>query len=101
MTFLCRRGPHGVLPQAHEGGVRHDSRSRYGAPASFYMPHSAVVSRFETARTLRTREKGWDESDPPKKRGGHAVPKRGALVASLFSDRITGRSRPHLSLREG
>ena len=83
-----------------EGGVRHDSRSRYGAPASFYMPHSALVSSFETARTLRTREKGWDESDPPKNRGVMRSQKE-VRFGTLFSARLTGRSRPHLSLREG
>ena len=39
--------------------------------ASFvYITHSAVVMRCESARTLPTREKGGDESDPPQKRGG-------------------------------
>ena len=33
------------------------------------MPHSVVVSRFETALPLRTREKGGDVSDPPQNRG--------------------------------
>ena len=59
-----------VFAPGLEGGVGQDSGSRYGAPASFYMPNSAVVSHFETARTLRTREKGGDVSDPPQKRGG-------------------------------
>ena len=65
-----------------------------------YMTHSAVVSRFETSLPLRTREKGWDVSDPPKNRGvmrpfvavGCYIPLLGPM---------TGRSRPHLSLREG
>ena len=64
------------------------------------MPHSAVVSRFETSRTLRTREKGWDESDPPKNRGVMRSQKE-VRFGTLFSARLTGRSRPHLSLREG
>ena len=34
------------------------------------MSHSAVVILGESALALRTREKGGDESDPPKKRGG-------------------------------
>ena len=43
-----------------------------------------------------------DESDPPPKQGGYAVPKsRCNAVACLYSVRMTGRSRPHLSLREG
>ena len=35
-----------------------------------YLSHSAFVIPCESARPLRTREKGGDESDPPKKRGG-------------------------------
>ena len=95
------QGTAGIMPQGLEGGVRHDSRSRYGAPASFYMPHSEVVSRFETARTLRTREKGWDESDPPPKNRGVMRSQKEVRFGTLFSARLTGRYRPHLSLREG
>ena len=64
------------------------------------MPHSAVVIRCESARTLRTREKGWDESDPPQNRGVMRSQKE-VRFGTLFSARLTGRSRPHLSLREG
>ena len=64
------------------------------------MTQFAVVSRSETALPLRTREKGGDVSDPPKNRGvmrsfvevGCDIPLLGPM---------TGRSRPHLSLREG
>ena len=65
------------------------------------MTHSAVVSRFETT-LLRPRAacRGWDVSDPPQNRGvmrpfvavGCGIPLLGPM---------TGRSRPHLSLREG
>ena len=48
----------------------HDSDEQCGEAAFLYMPHSAVVSSFETALPLRTREKGGDVSDPPKTGGG-------------------------------
>ena len=53
-----------------EGGVLQDFRLRYTTTTFLYMPHSAVVIPCESARTLTTREKGGDESDPPQKRGG-------------------------------
>ena len=58
------------------------------------------VSHFETAFALRTREKGWDDSDPPKKWGAMRSRKEVRFGIPLF-DRMTGRYRPHLSLREG
>ena len=65
-----------------------------------YMTHSAVVIRFETALPLRTREKGGRRERPPPKQGGHAVPHRWRLHTPLYRP-PWGRSRPHLSLREG
>ena len=59
-----------VFAPRSEGGVGQKLGSRYGEAAFPYVPHSAVVIRCESAPTLRTREKGGDESDPPKKRGG-------------------------------
>ena len=38
---------------------------------------------------------------PPPKRGGACGPKKRCAVAHPFSALMTGRSRPHLSLREG
>ena len=52
-----------------EGGVLQDSGSRCGEAAYRYMSHSVVVICCESARPLRTREKGGDESDPPQNRG--------------------------------
>ena len=50
--------------------------------------------------TLTTRETEKDESDPPQNRGGHVTSCSGTL--SHTSTRSHGgRSRPHLSLREG
>ena len=64
------------------------------------MTHSAVVSRFETALPLWTREKGGRRERPPQKQGGHAVLHRWRLHTPLYRP-PWGRSRPHLSLREG
>ena len=53
------------------------AKTSNAAKAAFlYMPHSAVVSRSETALPLRTREKGGGRERPPPKQGGHAVPHR-------------------------
>ena len=68
--------------------------------AFVYMPHSAVVSRFETALPLRTREKGWDVSDPSQNRGVMRPFVAVGCYLPLLGP-MTGRSRPHLSLREG
>ena len=43
---------------------------------------------------------GWDESDPPQKWGVMRSQKEVRWGIPLF-DHMTGRSRPHLSLREG
>ena len=70
--------------------------------AFVYMPHSAVVIRFETALPLRTREKGGrrERPPPPQKQGGHAARYRWRLNTPLYRP-PWGRYRPHLSLREG
>ena len=83
-----------------EGGVLHGFWLRCTTATLVYMTHFAVVSRFETALPLRTREKGWDESDPPQNRGVMRSRKAGICYMPLF-DLMTGRSRPNLSLREG
>ena len=58
------------------------------------------LSLLNRSDTLTTRETEKDESDPPKKQGGHVTPdsataRRGSIPVPW------GRSRPHLSLREG
>ena len=66
-----------------------------------YMTHSAVVIRFETALSLRPRGACREGRErPPPKQGGHAVPHRWRLHTPLYRP-PWGRSRPHLSLREG
>ena len=89
-----------VFAPRSEGGVGHDSDSRCGEAAFLYMPHSAFVIRFESALALRTREKGQDVSDPPQNRGVMRTRIDGIWGMPL-SGPMTGRSRPHLSLREG
>ena len=82
------------------GGVYQTLRLRCTTAVFVYMTHSAVVSRFETALPLRTREKGWDVSDPPKNRGVMRSRTDGICTMPLYRP-PWGRSRPHLSLREG
>ena len=52
-----------------EGGVYQNFRLRCTTPYFHYLSHSAVVIPFESARPLPTREKGGDESAPPKSGG--------------------------------
>ena len=50
---------------------------RFTTAAFVYMPHSAVVSCFEsTILRPRGRMMAGDVSDPPPQQGGHAVPHR-------------------------
>ena len=69
MVFIAPKDRMVFAPRS-EGGVGQNLGSSSDQAAFVYMPHSAVVIRFESAPTLRTREKGGDESDPPQKRGG-------------------------------
>ena len=89
-----------VFGTRSEEGVYQKFRLRCTTATFVYLSHSAVVIPCESARPLRTREKGGDESDPPpKKAGGHVT-----LIAVLSTIPLPapwGRSRPHLSLREG
>ena len=89
-----------VFAAGLEGGVRHDSDKRCGKAAFLYLSHSAVVIPCESSRPCRTGKKEGDESDPPQKAGGHVTLDSGTVRrASIRSH--AGRSRPHLSLREG
>ena len=67
-----------------EGGVFQESLKRYSTTTFVYMSHSVVVIPYESARPLRTREKGGDESDPPQKRGGMRT-RIAALCSTLLS----------------
>ena len=83
-----------------EGGVFQNLCFWCSTTVCHYLSHSAVVITCESARLCRTREKGGDESDPPPKAGGHVTP-IAALCSTPLSRPPWGRSRPHLSLREG
>ena len=74
------------MPQPQRGGVWHDFSLRSTTATFVYLPPSAVVIHFETALALRTREKGWDESDPPQKWGVMRSQKE-VLCGTLFSAR--------------
>ena len=52
-----------------EGGVRHDSDKKCGKAAFLYLPHSAVVSRFETAPPAVDAGKKLGRERPPQNRG--------------------------------
>ena len=65
-----------------------------------YLSHSAVFIPCESARPSRTREKEGDESDPPQKGGTLAAPDSGTELHTAIRPH-GGRSRLHLSLREG
>ena len=83
-----------------EGGVFQELLKRYSTTAFSYLSHSAVVSRSETARPL---------SDAGERRGRERPPPNRGVMRTLDSGAVFhasipvpwGRSRPHLSLREG
>ena len=80
------------------GGVQ-ESLKRCSTAAFPYLSNSAVVIHRESARSCRTRKKGGDESAPPQTGGHVALDSRAVFHASIRPH--GGRSRPHLSLREG
>ena len=80
--------------------MEHKFGGRWNTTASTYLSHSAVVIPCESAPPSRTGKKGEDESDPPKKWGGHVTPDSGTEEHTAIRSHA-GRSRPHLSLREG
>ena len=84
MVFLGTGGRM-VFGTRSEGGVYQNLRLRYTAATFVYLSHSAVVIPCESARPLRTREKGGDESDPPQKAGGHVT-----LIAVLSTIPLSG-----------
>ena len=59
-----------VLAPGLQGGVGHDSGSRWGIATFRYLYHSAVVILCESDPPCRTGEKKGDESDPPHFGGG-------------------------------
>ena len=86
---------------ASEGGVFHGFSLRSTTASFVYLPHSAVVSHFKKALPRpRAACRSGTRATPPKS-GGACGPKKRCAVAHPFSALMTGRSRPHLSLREG
>ena len=84
-----------------EGGVLHGFWLRSTTATFVYLPHSAVVRKFETALLRpRGRMMAGTRATPPQKWGVMRSRKAILCYISLF-DRMTGRSRHHLSLREG
>ena len=84
-----------------EGGVLHPKNEQCGEAAFLYVPHSAVVSRFETALSLRPRGACRERRErPPPKPGGHVTFRRDMML-HVSTPAPWGRSRLHLSLREG
>ena len=69
MVFLGTGGRM-VFGTRSEGGVSRISGLGCTTATFVYLSYSAVVTPFESALTLRTREKGGDVSAPPKNRGG-------------------------------
>ena len=70
MVFIATEGRMVFATRSEGGGVWQDSSSKCGEAAFLYLPHSAVVIPFESARTLRTRGKAGTRATPPKQRGG-------------------------------
>ena len=89
-----------VFATGLQGGVWQDSGSRCGIAIFLYLPHSSVVIPCESDPTVPNgRKKRGTRATPPKS-GGHVTSDSGAeWHASIRSH--AGRSRPHLSLREG
>ena len=79
----------------------HAKNDQCGEAAFLYVPHSAVVSRFETALSLRPRSACRERRErPPPKPGGHVTFRRDMML-HVSTPAPWGRSRLHLSLREG
>ena len=75
---------------------------RFGV-TTLYSPISLIplwLSSVNRPTPCRTGEKEGDESDPPQSGGGHVTP-IAVLSYIPLSGPMRGRSRPHLSLREG
>ena len=65
-----------------------------------YLSHSAVVILRESSHPVPNGRKRGGRERPPPKWGGHVTP-IAVLSYIPLSGPMRGRSRPHLSLREG
>ena len=86
-----------VFAPGLEGG--HNFGSRWGNATFLYMPHFAVVIPCESALPCRAGKKRGDESPPPK--WGGMRTRIAGIWGMPLSGPMRGRSRLHLSLREG
>ena len=89
-----------VFATRSEGGVWQDSGSRCGKPTFRYLPYSSVVIPCESAPPVPNGRKRGGRERPPQKVGGHVTPDSGAEWHASIRPHA-GRSRPHISLREG
>ena len=67
-VFLCHSG-RSAMSHAQRGGCDIHSGEKCGKAAFLYMPHSAVVGRFEAARIASDAGKRKGRERPPQKRG--------------------------------
>ena len=89
-----------VFAPRSEGGVGHDSGSRWGNATFRYLPYSAVVVLCESDPTVPNGRKRGGRERPPQKVGGHADTDSWHLGHASIRPHA-GRSRLYLSLREG
>ena len=87
------------LPQRQKGGCDTIPAQGVATPHSFILLITLLLSTTTRPPACRTGEKGGDESDPQKK-WGHVTLDSGAEWHASIRPHA-GRSRPHLSLREG
>ena len=83
-----------------EGGVWQDSGSRCGNATFLYLTNSIVVILYYPTPRVPNRRKRRGRERPPQKVGGHVTLDSGAEWHASIRPHA-GRSRPHLSLREG
>ena len=89
------------MPRPQRGGVGHEFWLRCTTAVFVYLTHSAVVSQFEKASMRpKGRMLARTRAPPPPNRGVMRTRIDGIWGMPL-SGPMTGRSRPHLSLREG
>ena len=99
MVFIGTGGRMGFGTRS-EGGCTRISGLGVPQPLSFISLSLLWLSPVNRTRPCRTGEKGGDESDPAQKRGGHVTPDSGTEYHTAIRPHA-GRSRPHISLREG
>ena len=83
-----------------QGGVSHDFDGRCHNSILPYLSHSSVVIPCESDPPVPNQEKRGGRERPPQKVGGHVTSNSGAESHASIRPHA-GRSRPHLSLREG